>query len=400
MNGQLSNMKGLKAARSALVVRARRLALIALTVLGGVPSAGIAAAPPLATGYLGKGDYFQTTCAVLRASVTCMRPAKKVPPAFVRVTEVNGTAGASAITKVVGTWDVRGDFCAQIATSVRCWRDDPKAVAGPPLSIPPVANLSRPSPAGYACAVTTEATVYCWGEVHAAAWRMDGWEPPKQIAGIDDAVSVAVDRVSACYIRRDGTVGCWGDTGDLRGIGVKGSKEPFTVPGLSDVKQISSFQQTWCAVSGDGSTRCWGSGFFPERKHVQDVNPTAVTLAPAAAVIHLTPLTACSVGLDRTLRCWGDGNVPAARPKRCSGSCWPRLGGISRKYVVRSPAPVAGFSQVRSFSTDGMGILCAEPASGRIACWDGEVGSQFHTPALLSYLPKVINGARGTISLR
>ncbi len=351
------------------------------------------------------GDYDPTTCAVLDGAVTCLRFPQVRPAKYPTASNVPGTEGTSAITKVIWTWDVRGHFCGLIGTSVRCWRDAAGATLEPPLALPPVASMSKPSPAGYACAVSNDGAIFCWGKFEGKSWQLNPDQGVQQVSGVADAVSVAVDRFSACYIRNDGTVACWGD---VHGLGAIGSSAPVTVDGITDAKQITSYQQSWCALSGDGTTRCWGRGFFPGRKIVSEDTPVPIALEPTVALAQTGTFVTCALGVDKQLRCWGNGNVPAMRPKRCSTRqrtknwrvCSKQELGVPRKTVVRNPTRVKGFSNVDSISTDGTGLLCAQPASGRVACWNEPAGDQFHTSDLLSYLPQVIRGKRGTIRLQ
>ncbi len=178
-------MKGLKAARSALVVRARRLALIALTVLGGVPSASRPRhrSRPVPRKRRLLPDHVRSP-----PCVGDLHAPRQEGAAGVRAGH-RGERDRGSERHHQGRWNLgrprrllRTDCDERSLLARRSQGRGRTAIVDPAGREP-----SRPSPAGYACAVTTEATVYCWGEVHAAAWRMDGWEPPKQIAGIDDA---------------------------------------------------------------------------------------------------------------------------------------------------------------------------------------------------------------------
>ena len=110
------------------------------------------------------------------------------------------------------------------------------------------------------CAVTAEATVYCWP--FSTSMR------PILIDGVSDAVAVSSGRGRSCALHRDGGVSCWGTRDNTRtrlADEVDRLWAAARVPGVDDVVAISLAQGTAdlgshaCAVQDGGSVLCWGA---------------------------------------------------------------------------------------------------------------------------------------------
>ncbi len=100
---------------------------------------------------------------------------------------------------------------------VWCWDDTGRSDTT--LLAHPLARPRWPSPCSAIalldgafdrfCGVTTDGAVWCWDDRRS--------EPPSQVAGLTDAVAVAVGEEHACAQVRDGGIWCWGanDHGQL-----------------------------------------------------------------------------------------------------------------------------------------------------------------------------------------
>jgi alpha-tubulin suppressor-like RCC1 family protein len=168
---------------------------------------------------------------------------------------------ADAVALAAGAF---GYTCALIADgSVTCWGGGPRGADRPGILPAPVPEISgavalagSDGVGNEMCAVLEDGSVTCW--THALAG-----EP---VAGLEDAVSVAVAMSHGCAVLADGSVRCWGNnmSGQLGDGTNDDSETPVVVEGLSDVSQIvvQSLDSTMgrsCALLADGTARCWGS---------------------------------------------------------------------------------------------------------------------------------------------
>jgi alpha-tubulin suppressor-like RCC1 family protein len=84
---------------------------------------------------------------------------------------------------------------------------------------------------------------------------------PSTVAGITDAVAIAVDRYHACALHAGGTVACWGgsDPGQDDG-GLPDSAVPVPIAGVSGAVAIRAGGDSTYALRPDGSILAWGVG--------------------------------------------------------------------------------------------------------------------------------------------
>ncbi len=125
------------------------------------------------------------------------------------------------------------------------------------------------SPVYTACAVKTDGTVWCWGS-NGQGQLGNGstgaaQANPLQVTGITNAIDVEVGREHVCALRADGTVSCWGD--DLHGKLGSGastldSSTPVTVTGIATAVKIDVGDRHSCALLFDGAMQCWGNNAY------------------------------------------------------------------------------------------------------------------------------------------
>jgi alpha-tubulin suppressor-like RCC1 family protein len=204
----------------------------------------------------------------------------------------------------------------------------------------------------HTCAVSG-GDVYCWGantgmqvgpsSVNDAtpcvfqANNVPCARSPRLVAGISNAVDVAVGQGHSCALKDDQTVWCWGwdEVGQL-GVGdttqgncmrsgqpVACSDTPIQVQGLGPVLSISVRQASACVIVEDGSVWCWGvngDGLLgrdpetgPEFCPVVDVPdpkpcsrlPVRIEGLPPAATLTISGFHGCILTEEGEAWCWG-----------------------------------------------------------------------------------------------
>ncbi len=119
------------------------------------------------------------------------------------------------------------------------------------------------------CAVAVSGSVYCWGATYYGTVGRDPQTAGEVamaglVGGIDDAVSVVVGSLTACAVRRDQTVACWGygvddptTDDDELAWGEFGSWRPVAVEGIDDALAVSAGALHYCAITASRGPLCW-----------------------------------------------------------------------------------------------------------------------------------------------
>jgi hypothetical protein len=224
----------------------------------------------------------------------------------------------------------------------------------------------------FACAVLTDGTVRCWGELGFLfqGSGLNSSSVPVTIAGVTDATAVVGGDMHACALTRGSRVQCWGDNcygelGNVTTLSCRGPDCPWgpvQVSGLSGVTAITAKGSGFtCAVVGDGSVECWGDGVgtSPSSTAPQLVLFPELAVRPGALDVGYD-ITCAIAQDDRSVRCWN--GVPA---------------------LGREPLLVSGLrSSVVQVGTR-WAYGCALLSDGSVACWDWEA-SPGATPVTVS----------------
>lgn len=158
--------------------------------------------------------------------------------------------------------------------TLRCWGLNPEANGvteenvkpeAVPTSVPGVTNATSASIGGNGfqdrCARLSNGHVLCWGTLNSEGELGDGsTEPsltPVRVSGIDDAASVAVGVESACALLESGYVECWGQ-GALGDGSTESSLTPVTVSGITNATELSAADGMYCALLSTKHIECWG----------------------------------------------------------------------------------------------------------------------------------------------
>lgn len=291
------------------------------------------------------------------------------------------------------------DFTCAVDSSanVWCWGDDEFGQLGNgrsgrgnwtdvPQKVKGLQATQVSAGGGQACALTTAATVSCWGEGNEGGLgngTTTNADTPQAVKNLIGATQVAAGGYDACALTANGAMECWGD--DLEGqLGDghsgKGSNEttPVNVTGLDrGVVRIGAGTYDTCAELSGGDLKCWGEnsdGQLGTGTTTEESVPTQVRgLVTGVTQFDLGQEHTCAI-VGGDAECWGieadgvlgNGSMAAANipvPTPVFGLETPPSGGPGGPLEL-----AAGFVHT-----------CVLNTEGNVACWgagfDGQLGS-------------------------
>ena len=206
---------------------------------------------------------------------------------------------------------------------------------------------------GFACALTAETTVYCWGSNEFVTLGTGaealGSAVPLPIVNLDGGVTeVSASQLSACAVRGvDGTVWCWGSNA-VGQLGHDPANDPL------------------CAVGGLDGSAC----ALP-----QPVSDSQGKVIDNAATVNVGDFFACYLtSTDRTIWCWG-------------GNGAGNLGTGTVIDETPHPYPLAQMTGPQQGVSGSANVVCANTLDGGVACWGaatdlalGEAGAALAEP--------------------
>jgi hypothetical protein len=220
-----------------------------------------------------------------------------------------------------------------------------------------------------ACAVTRAGAVSCW--------ELDASMTPARIgsayriAGITSAVRVAVG-TNACVVDRAGDLTCWGGDGPPNATllprldpGSAGSPDHFRATpmpaqlvhvavGVDDVRTTGD---ALCVRFHAGRVACFAAMNLARPEHDAELGDVAG--ANGSVELAVGNHHACVIAHDGAVRCWGDDSRG-------------QLGTGERQIDRRTFAPVRGLRDVVTIASSDTD-LCALRRNGTVLCWGGNV---------------------------
>lgn len=233
-----------------------------------------------------------------------------------------------------------------------------------------------------ACAVLSSGDVACWGDnalaqVSPPATSAIYASPNVLNAGGTKFAEVSVGYLNACAVTNDGHLWCWGvpSTGAGGHITDGGVQDqlPAEVPGIDSVASVASGYETACALKTDGSIWCFGLNAIGMLGRVDGGSGAQPTPAPVDGVTgtKFTQITAhvagfCALDTASQVWCWGyNQNGETGLGMIDGGSVVP--------VEVDVPTKVDGLSNVDQISVGGMAFhVCALIHGGAVKCWGSD----------------------------
>ena len=263
--------------------------------------------------------------------------------------------------------------CGITAGSVVCWGSTllgvPTNVAAPfgPATVGGVTGaVSISAGIRSVCAVDGAGALFCWGDnLFGQLGNGSATGPgafsvtPVRVGGVATYKQVSVGDEFACAVTTQGTVECWGDDGfGELGVG--------TVGGLSNVPlAISPFTSTWvtsggehaCSLDSEGVTACWGNNHSGQVGH----GHTGITggTVPALSVVP-TPVPRFGITWPAILH-------TSAPPLSQLSNSLPQQARRSLGRIV-----AVAFSQLAVGSNHN----CVLDGGGHAYCWGSDAGGQ------------------------
>lgn len=216
---------------------------------------------------------------------------------------------------------------------------------------------------------------------------------PTVVPGITNAAKIASGPIQSCVVTTAGKVLCWGanDDGVLGralnaepdcGGGHSCSPTPKEVAGVVDAVGVAVARSSACAWTAAGAVTCWGHnrvGALARGNHTDEVlapgTASALTGSPPTLLAgnHHTISQWCAARLDGTVSCWGRNTVSEiGKPGPSSAFCTFSGFSDTGTYCVSVPQTVktdagANVTPVSSIAaTDGATCVSAGPS---VYCW-------------------------------
>jgi alpha-tubulin suppressor-like RCC1 family protein/signal transduction histidine kinase len=289
-----------------------------------------------------------------------------------------------------------GDFftCGLYDGAIYCWGTNTRGQLGDGTtvdSLTPVAVKTDGVLAGktiksisagaqYACALTTDGVMACWGgsasgQLGRGSTTSSSVPVTPTMTGVLNGLSIKdmyINNTTTCVIASDSNAYCWGlnGNGQLGNGSTTNANVPVAVnrtgvlSGVS-LESISVGYYSVCSVSTVGQVYCWGrntSGELGNNTKTSSSNPVAVVMdgamtGKAVKTVAANQSATCALSTDGLAFCWGAGSY------------------LGREVRTDSSVPVAvdlrgeliGTSMIQIAAKNG--VTCSIASNNNTYCW-------------------------------
>ena len=231
------------------------------------------------------------------------------------------------------------------------------------------------------CAISTTRHLFCWGYdgdgiLGNGSPNADSNVPVEVAGGFGDWDTVSVGDATACAIRTNHRLYCWGADrrGSLgNGPGTNSSNVPVEVAGATaDWAAVSTLGASVCALKTTGRLFCFGEDDEGQLGNGAPFASAPVPVPVAGGASNWATITAgnehmCARKTTGRLFCWGrdaDGNIGDGRPLQ----------------QRTRPTAVAGGATNWGQVGAGYRHSCAVKTTGRLLCWGWNFRGQLGVP--------------------
>ncbi len=275
--------------------------------------------------------------------------------------------------------------------TVACWGDNTYGELGPatsatssttPVTVSGLSSVTAVATGrALSCALISGGTVKCWGDNSLGElgnnMRGTNSSTPVAVANLTGVTAIAAGSFSACALKSNNTVWCWGDdTEDELGVSVSACDSGgdvcsgIPVESGADIAQtISGFAAHYCAVEG-GEVECWGYNVagLGDGATTQSFALVGATGISSAKSVSAGDYSVCALISGGTVECWGAG---------------PLGNGMTANSA--SPVLVSNLTNATAVTVSAEGG-CAILSTGAVSCWSGndagDLGNGTMTPSL------------------
>ncbi len=256
----------------------------------------------------------------------------------------------------------------------------------------------------FACAVMDGGDVRCFGGNDrgqlGAGIRSERQDLPVVVPGLHGAAAVFAGPFTACAIRADGHVACWGknDSGENGSstnylAAARELVAPEVVRNVSDVTSVAMAWDSTCAVTRSHEVHCWGRSRTEEQTAQRgDTNEMPMRIDAMTGTTQLTANenTFCGVKAGEVL-CFGDTSILIARNDAAFGR--PR--GVEKVGISRATKVSLGANHGCALTVAGE-VYCFGIDSDGVLGVPGKPGYESRPPVKVPDLPRAIDVVCGT----
>jgi alpha-tubulin suppressor-like RCC1 family protein len=316
----------------------------------------------------------------------------------------------SSLSGIVKDFTVGYDFACALTNDnrVMCWGENSMGQLGnggggdetKPIQVTGFNGAVQSITAGgyHACALTADSYVFCWGSN--TVGQLGNYDNGKvrvrpvsvyNIGPSSHIISIAAGGYHTCAVQHKddnkNEVYCWGynNAGQLGDTTTTNRNIPTKVNNLSNVSQISAGDLHTCVRTNGGSVRCWGYNYYGQLGNDSTNNASS----PVKVSGMSSGEQSVSNGFDFSC------SVTDWSGVKCWGNNTYGQLGNNTKNISHTPVDVYGLgSGVGSVSAE-VDFACAVTLDGGVKCWGrnnyGQLGNQTTTD---SAVPVTVNNLK------